>query len=102
MGNGEKESGRGYQVSGEKSESGDPNTRYQITNTHHISLRIYDLLGREVAVLVDEERPAGVFTATWNARQTTGGQGANMPSGVYFYRLTAGSYFETKKMLLLR
>ena len=48
----------------------------------------------EVAVLVNEENLAEVYTATWDA--------SHMPSGVYFYRLTAGSYTETKKLVLAK
>lgn len=59
-----------------------------------IRLAVYDLLGREVAVLVDEEKPAGVYTARWDA--------AGMPSGMYFYTLTAGSFMQTGKMVLLK
>ena len=63
-----------------------------------VRLTVFDLLGREVAVLVDEDRPAGIHRATWNA--------AGMASGVYFYRLDAdsanGGFAEVKRMLLLR
>jgi len=60
----------------------------------HVRLAVYDLLGREVAVLVDEQKQPGEYTATWDAH--------GMASGVYFYRLIAGGACETKKMLLLR
>jgi serine protease AprX len=56
-------------------------------------LQVYDLLGREVATLVDDVRPAGTYTVSWNP-------GATIPSGVYFYRLTAGTYSATRKMIL--
>ena len=59
-----------------------------------VRLAVYDMLGREVAVLVNEQKPAGTYTATWNA--------ASMASGTYCYRLTAGSFVETKRMLLLK
>jgi L-ascorbate metabolism protein UlaG (beta-lactamase superfamily) len=59
-----------------------------------VSLRIFDLLGREVAVIVSQEMSAGSYSKHWNA--------ANMPSGVYFYRLQSGSFTETKKLVLLR
>ena len=59
-----------------------------------VLLKIYDVLGREVAALVNEEKPAGNYELNWNA--------ASLPSGVYFYQLKAGSYVETKKMLLLK
>jgi hypothetical protein len=57
-------------------------------------LKVYDILGREVSTLVSGEMQAGNYTRQWNAE--------NMPSGVYFYRLQAGTYSETKKLLLLR
>jgi hypothetical protein len=59
-----------------------------------VSLKIYDLLGREIVTLVSEELAAGNYTRQWNA--------ANMTSGIYFYRLQAGSFTETKKLILLK
>jgi len=59
-----------------------------------ITLIVYDVLGKEVATLVNEERPAGNYEVEFNA--------ANMPSGVYFYQLQAGSFAETKKMILMK
>ncbi len=58
------------------------------------TLKVYDILGNEVATLVDEYRDAGKYEITFNA--------SNLASGVYFYRLKAGNYIETKKMMLLR
>jgi hypothetical protein len=57
-------------------------------------LKVYDLLGREIATLVNEMKSAGSYTATFNA--------ANMPSGVYYYKLKAGNYSSVKKLLLLK
>jgi hypothetical protein len=59
-----------------------------------VSLKVFDLLGKEVTTIVSEEMPAGNYSRQWNAN--------GMPSGVYFYRLQAGSYTETKKLILLR
>ncbi len=59
-----------------------------------VQLKIYDILGREIAVLVNEKQKAGYFEIKWDA--------GNQPSGVYFYRISAGEYVETKKMLLLK
>jgi hypothetical protein len=59
-----------------------------------VTLKIYDILGREVAILVDEYKPAGNYELTWNA--------AILPSGVYFYQLKAGDFIQTKKMILLK
>jgi len=63
-------------------------------NFRSVHLIIYDVLGREVATLVNEEKPAGTYEVTWNA--------ANFPSGVYFYQLKAGNFTATKKLLLLK
>jgi flagellar hook assembly protein FlgD len=62
-------------------------------------LRIYAAAGRPVAGLIDEARPVGSYTAEWNGR---GDSGNPLSSGVYFYRLTAGDFEETRKMILLR
>ena len=59
-----------------------------------VTLKIYDVLGNEVATLVNEEKPAGTYEVDFNAGKIT--------SGVYFYKLTAGSFVQIKKMLLLK
>jgi endo-1,4-beta-xylanase len=66
----------------------------QLPVASHVRLVVYDLLGREVKVLLDEFKAPGSYTATWDAH--------GMSSGVYYYRLTAGSYSETKKMMLVK
>ena len=73
-----------------------PSTSIEYTLAHagHATLRIHNVLGEEVAILVDGALPAGTFTTTWDA--------SNMPSGVYFYRLTAGEYVQTRKMVLMK
>ena len=58
------------------------------------TLKIYDVLGNEVATLVNEYKPAGKYEVEWDA--------SNYPSGVYFYQLNSGSYIGTKKMILLK
>jgi hypothetical protein len=63
------------------------------------SLRIYDAAGRLVRVVADGSRPAGHFAEVWDGRNM---RGEAMASGVYFYRLDAGSFTQTKKMILLR
>jgi flagellar hook assembly protein FlgD len=65
----------------------------------HVSLRIYDAAGRLVRSLIDESRPAGRYSVDWDGKDRIGGRAA---SGVYFYRLMAGSFLETRKMVLLR
>ena len=70
------------------------NIGFRITNFGFVSLKVYDVLGNEVATLVDEEKPAGIYEVAWNAE--------NLSSGVYFYQLKAGNFTATKKLLLLR
>jgi carboxypeptidase T len=73
-----------------------PATRieFQIREAGHVSLKIFDVLGREVATLVNEAREPGSYKVSWDA--------SNVGSGVYFYRLTAGSNTATRKLLLMR
>ena len=59
-----------------------------------VTLKIYNALGEEVAVLLDDELTIGTYTVEWNA--------AGLPSGVYFYQLQSGSFIETKKMILMK
>lgn len=68
--------------------------KYQISGISQVSLKVYDLLGREVATLVNEQKPAGTYEVTFNA--------SGLSSGVYYYKITAGDYSETKKMILIR
>ena len=60
----------------------------------NVQLKVYDVLGNEITTLVNEAKTSGTYEVTWNA--------AGLPSGVYFYQLRAGSFIETKKMILLR
>ncbi|MEN8193370.1 MAG: T9SS type A sorting domain-containing protein, partial [Bacteroidota bacterium] len=60
----------------------------------NVTLKIYDILGREVATLVNEQQKPGYYEVTWNAY--------NQTSGVYFYKMKAGNFIETKKMILIR
>ncbi|MBU1937256.1 T9SS type A sorting domain-containing protein, partial [bacterium] len=73
-----------------------PSTRitFDLKKAGHVSLKVFDLLGREVAILVDEVHPAGIHNATFD--------GSDLPSGIYFYRLQAGDFVQTKKMVLLK
>jgi hypothetical protein len=70
------------------------NFRFRISNLEFVTLKIFDVLGREVATLVNEVRPAGVYTVRWDA--------SSLPSGVYLYRLRAGDFVNTKKLLLVK
>lgn len=69
------------------------------SETAKVTLKVYDLLGREVATLVDEYQQAGNYNASFNVETL---HATSLPSGVYFYRLQSGSYSETKKMILLK
>lgn len=70
------------------------NIQFRIPNYEFICLKVYDVLGNEIATLVDEYKPAGSYEIEFS--------GEGLSSGVYFYRLQTGSYTETKKMVLLR
>jgi len=77
-----------------------PNTtiKWQMPETGFVSLKIFDVIGREVTVLVNEELPAGGYEVDFNTSTIK-----HQPSsGVYFYELRAGSFVETKKMILLK
>ena len=73
-----------------------PNTmiEYELPNQSNVKLIIYNLRGEEVALLFNGTMPAGNHQVTWNA--------SNFASGIYFYRLRAGNFVQTKKMVLLR
>jgi photosystem II stability/assembly factor-like uncharacterized protein len=68
--------------------------RYELPKTSHVSLSIFDMLGREVVMLLNEEKSPGAYTVQWDA--------SALCSGVYFYRLKAESFTETKRLLLLK
>ena len=68
--------------------------KFSLPNSSFTKLVIYDNLGREIGTVVNEQLNAGTYEANWNA--------SNFSSGVYFYKLTAGNYSETKKMLLVK
>lgn len=70
------------------------NFEFQIGERGLVSLKVYDVLGKEVATIVNKELPAGNYKYQWNA--------GNLASGVYFYRLKSGNFVETKKLILLR
>ncbi len=60
----------------------------------HVTLKIYDILGREVTTLINKEQKSGSYEVLFNA--------SNLSSGLYFYRLTTSGFTQTKKMILLR
>jgi len=68
--------------------------KFVIAKSSFVNLKVYNVLGKETATLVNEEKPAGTSEVKFD--------GSSLPSGVYFYTLQAGSFVETKKMILLR
>jgi len=64
-----------------------------------VTLKIYDILGNEVATLVNEYKPAGTYEVEFNSHSD---EGQNLSSGVYYYQLKSGSFISTKKMILLK
>jgi hypothetical protein len=72
---------------------------YQIPERGFVTLKVYDILGREVATLVNEEKTAGSYEVQFNSHS---GNVRNLTSGIYFYQLKVGVYEETKKMILLK
>ncbi|MHB8930531.1 MAG: T9SS type A sorting domain-containing protein [Melioribacteraceae bacterium] len=64
------------------------------SSLQHITLKVYDILGKEVATLVNEEKAPGNYEVKFD--------GANLSSGVYFYRLQSGSFTQTKKFVLMK
>jgi hypothetical protein len=65
----------------------------------YVSIKVYDVLGKEIATLVNEEKPAGNYEVQFNSHS---GNIRNLPSGIYFYQLKAGSFVEMRKMVLLK
>jgi len=67
---------------------------YALAKPGHVRMEVYDILGRRLDVLVDEQKEAGYHSYIWQA--------SNVPTGVYFYRIKAGDFEKTKKMMLLK
>jgi hypothetical protein len=68
--------------------------QYQFPEKEFVTIRVFDVLGKEVATLVNEEKPAGTYEVIFNASDYSG--------GVYFYRIQAGNFVEIKKMMLMK
>ncbi|MBZ0201166.1 MAG: T9SS type A sorting domain-containing protein, partial [Ignavibacteriaceae bacterium] len=73
---------------------------YSIPVGGFVSLKVYDILGREIATLVDETQNAGTYNVEFNS--ASGLNGNKLTSGVYFYRLQSGDFVSVKKMVLLQ
>ena len=74
--------------------NGMTNLEFRAPTTGFVTLKVFDLLGREVAVLVNEECRPGEYRVHWDA--------SRLPSGVYFCRLQAHDFLQTKKLILLK
>jgi len=76
----------------------------EVKQSQLVSLKVYDVLGNEIETLVNEEKPAGSYEVEFNSSTLSGSVSAKggYASGVYFYQLQAGSFVETKKMVLLK
>lgn len=72
---------------------------YRLPESMRARLTIYDIEGREVKVLIDERQPAGAYRAIWDG---TNRNGQRVEPGVYFYRLSAGEFSGTKKLIFIR
>jgi hypothetical protein len=83
-----------------------PKTRFRFAipppengSNQSVQLKIFDILGSEVETLVNEQLKPGTYEVDWPA---PAGNASNYPSGVYFYKLVAGNFSETKKMVLVK
>ena len=73
--------------------------QFDLPRRSDVSLAVYNILGKKVKELVDKEMPAGTYSVDWNGDNE---QGKRVSSGMYFYRLTAGDFEQTKKMVLIK
>jgi hypothetical protein len=73
--------------------------RFQVPQTVDVRLKVYDVGGRLVRTLVDEEKKPNVYEVVWDGHDNNG---SRVASGVYFYKLEAGSFVKTRKMVILK
>ncbi len=71
--------------------------QFQVAEPAHVSLEVYDVLGRKVATLVDEEKAPGTYSVRWTASES-----GSLASGVYLYQIQMGSFAESKRMVLVK
>ena len=67
---------------------------FGISNLGFVSLKVYDVLGNEVKTLINEIKPPGYYEVEFD--------GSNLPSGIYYYKLEAGSFNQVRKMMLVK
>ena len=77
---------------------------YSIPELSFVTLKVYDVLGNEIETLINEEKSAGEYKVEFSAKggSASGGNANDLSSGIYIYKLIAGSYVESKKMLLIK
>lgn len=75
-----------------------PNVILSGVEGSRVTLKVYDILGKEIAILVNEEQPAGIYEVEFNPALIN----RNLASGIYFYQLKAGIFIDTKKMILIK
>lgn len=68
--------------------------QYNVKEASQVTLKVYDMIGNEVAILVNEVKPAGSYTVSFDASQ--------LSSGVYLYKMTAGNFVQTRKLVLMK
>lgn len=73
--------------------------QYQLPEAGQVTLKIYNLLGQQVRMLIEQSQPAGVYRQMWNGRDDSGKM---VPAGIYFYHLKSGRFSKIKKMLLVQ
>ena len=73
-----------------------PSTKisFDIPKPAFVKLTVFDILGKEISVLINDELNAGVYNYDWS--------GINLPTGIYFYKMVSGDFVETKKMILVK
>ena len=76
-----------------------PNVTLSEVEGSRVQLSIYDILGNEIATLVNEEKPAGTYEVIWNGKNNSGN---NVSSGIYFVRIQANQQFKNLKLMLLK
>jgi len=72
---------------------------YQLPVAIEVSLKVYSIIGQKVRTLVDEERAAGYHRVKWNGKNEAG---QRLASGVYLYKIQAGAFVQTRKLILLK
>jgi hypothetical protein len=76
--------------------------QYAVSSRQFVSLKVYDVIGNQVATLVNEEKPAGEYEVEFSAIGGPESSIKDLASGIYFYQLRAGDFVQTRKMILMK